>query len=132
MIRRIYVQTQQRTQVINVTQQLAELVSDISDGLCLFYIPHATAALLVGEDDAELRNDLVRVVQNWLADCRPFAHIRNNNPNAEAHILSALGGNRLPLAIEAGELDLGTYQNVLLLEMDGPKRREIRCKVIGL
>ena len=95
MIKKLHIQTQQRTEAINITRQLGEMVSDVSDGLALFYIPHTTAALLIGEDDAELRNDLVRVTENWLANCRPFTHRRKNNPNAEAHILSAFGGNGL-------------------------------------
>lgn len=131
MIKKIAVQTQQKVEVVNVTQQLGEMVGDVSDGLALFYIPHTTAALLMCEDDSELRNDLVRVAENWLADCRPFTHIRRGNPNAEAHLLSAFGGTRLTIAIEEGKLELGAYQNVLLLEMDGPKRREIRCKVVA-
>ena len=131
MLKKISIQTNQHTEVINVTQQLIDLVTGVSGGLALFYIPHTTATLLMCEDDAELRSDIVKVAENWLAECRPFAHIRKNNPNTEAHILSAFGGHGVTLAIEAGQLDLGTYQNVLLLEMDGPKQREIRCKVVG-
>lgn len=131
MITKTTVETHRKIEVINVTQQLAELVGGVSDGIALFYIPHTTAALLVCEDDAELRNDLVRVAENWLADCRPFTHIRRDNPNAEAHILSAFGGTGLMIAVEDGKLDLGTYQNALMLELDGPKQREIRCKMIA-
>jgi thiamine phosphate synthase YjbQ (UPF0047 family) len=57
-------------------------------------------------------------------------HIRNNNPNTEAHVLSAFAGTGVTVAIEKGEPDLGTYQNILLLEMDGPKKREVRCKIM--
>jgi len=125
------VETTQKTEVINVTEALAELIGDVKDGLALFYIPHTTASLIFCEDDAELREDLVRVAEKWLADCRPFKHIRKNNPNTEAHVLSAFGGASLTVAIEDGKLDLGTYQNILLLEMDGPKQRRIRCKVVS-
>jgi secondary thiamine-phosphate synthase enzyme len=130
MIRKITVQTRQKSEVINVTAQLAELAGDVQAGLALFYVPHTTASLLICEDDEELRQDLVRAAESWLAGSRPFAHIRNNNPNTEAHLLSAFGGTGISLAIEHGQLDLGTYQNILLLEMDGPKWREIRCKLI--
>jgi len=131
MIKKTTVQTGADVQVINVMPQIAELAAGAADGLALFYIPHTTAALLVCEDDAELRADLERVARHWLAACRPFAHRRNNNPNTEAHVLSAFGGHGVTVAIEAGRLDLGKYQNILLLEMDGPKQREIRCKIVG-
>ncbi len=130
MIQKIHIQTTRTTEAINVTSKLAELIDGVDEGLALFYLPHTTAALLLCEDDDELRADLERTAKQWLVNCRPFLHIRKNNPNAEAHILSAFGGASVTLAIEGGKLDLGTYQNVLLLEMDGPKERELRCKVI--
>jgi secondary thiamine-phosphate synthase enzyme len=131
MIRTITIQSSHKTEVINVTEQLAALIGDVQHGLAHFNVPHTTAALIVCEDDAELRDDLVRAVENLLADVRPFKHARQSNPNAEAHIISALSGPTLVLAIENGRLDLGTYQNALLLEMDGPRRREIRCMVLA-
>ena len=130
MIQTIHIETSRTTEAINVTSKLAELTGDVDEGLALFYLPHTTAALLLCEDDDELRADLERTAELWLAACRPFAHVRNNNPNSEAHILSAFGSPGITLAIEGGKLDLGTYQNVLLLEMDGPKRRELRCKIV--
>ena len=131
MLKTIAVQSQQKIEVINVTYQLKALVREVSDGLALFYIPHTTASLLINEDDQELREDFVKVVENWLSDNKPFAHIKNNNPNTEAHIYSALGGSRLSVAIIDGEMDLGKFQNILFLEMDGPKQREIRCKIVA-
>jgi secondary thiamine-phosphate synthase enzyme len=131
MVTKITLSTQAKTEVINVTSQLAALVNGVANGIALFYTPHTTAALLMCEDDEELRHDLVKVAEQWLVGLRPFAHIRNNNPNAEAHILSAFGGTNLAVAIENHQLDLGRYQNILLLEMDGPREREIRCQVVG-
>jgi secondary thiamine-phosphate synthase enzyme len=125
------VETHAKTEVLDVTQACLGLLPDVADGIALFYVPHTTAALLLCEDDAELRQDIVRVAETWLAGSRPFSHIRKNNPNAEAHILSAFGGSQVLVAIVDGRADLGTYQNLLLLEMDGPKTREIRCQVIA-
>lgn len=122
----ITVQTSQKVEVINVTDRLASTIKGLKEGLVLFSIPHTTAALLLCEDDAELRDDLARTAQDFLAPLRPFKHRRNNNPNAEAHLLSAIAGTSLTLAVVDEALQLGTYQHVLLLEMDGPKTREIR------
>src|ERR1700733_10428941 len=121
------IQTQQKTEVIDVTGQAKSLVSGERSGLAFFYLPHTTASLLMCEDDEGLRADLIRTAERWLKDCGPFQHIRKNNPNAEAHILSAFGGHGVTVPIKAGQLDLGTYQNLLLLELDGPKERELRC-----
>jgi secondary thiamine-phosphate synthase enzyme len=131
MIKRAFVETEQKTQVINITAQLADMVAGMPDGLALFYTLHTTVTLLISEDDPELRDDLIRAATNLLASCRAFKHVRSNNPNAEAHIISALGGTCLTVAVVGGKPDLGTYQNILLLEMDGPKRREIRCCIVA-
>ena len=122
--------THAKTEVQNITGWLADWAQEIEDGIVLFSIPHTTAALLLCEDDEELRADLVRVAEGWLANCEPFSHRKNGNPNAAAHILSAFAGSQLMLPVEAGKLVLGTYQNVLFLEMDGPKQRQVSCRVI--
>lgn len=130
LVQNIPIQTTHKTEVINVTAQLAALLPTGATGLVHFSVPHTTAALIICEDDDELRADLVKAAENILADVRPFQHRRKNNPNAEAHIVSALSGTTLTLAVIDGQLDLGTYQNILLLELDGPKEREIHCMVI--
>jgi secondary thiamine-phosphate synthase enzyme len=131
MLKTLRIQTQQRTEVINMTREVSEMIDSAPDGLALVYAPHTTVALLLCEDDDELRHDLIRAAESWLAGCRPFTHNRNNNPNSEAHILSAFGGTRVVLAIESGKPDLGRYQHILLVELDGPKEREVRCQMIA-
>jgi secondary thiamine-phosphate synthase enzyme len=130
MATKITLRTERKTQVLNVTLALASLVQGVGKGLAHFYIPHTTAALLICEDDEDLRRDLERTAESWLSWLKPFSHCRRGNANAEAHILSAFAGTSVTVPVEAGRLELGTYQNVLLLEMDGPKERTVRCEVI--
>lgn len=126
----ITVQSTQALEVLNVTEQLAAVVTGIEDGLAHFYVPHTTAALLINEDDDELRDDIAKAACELLAHVRPFTHARKGNPNAEAHIFGALMGASLTIAVDNSKLDLGAWQNILLLELDGPKQREIRCRVL--
>ena len=114
-----------------MTGLIAPLVSDIEAGIAVISLPHTSAALIMCEDDAELRDDIVRAAQEMFAPLRPLRPIRNNNPNAEAHLLSAFAGTSLVLGVEKGILQLGTYQNLLLVELDGPKNREIQCFTVG-
>lgn len=127
----ITLQTTHKTEVISVTAQLADLIGEVQEGLAYFSTPHTTAALFLCEDDAELREDIIKTAEQMYAPLRPFKHIRNNNPNTEAHLFSAMMGTSVVVAISGGKLDLGTYQNLLFVELDGPKKREIRCKVIA-
>ena len=126
----ITVATKQKTQVIDLTAQCQSLIGNVNDGLAVFHLMHTTAGLILCEDDAELREDLVKVADNWLRDLRPFQHARRSNPNAEAHILSAFAGASLTIPIVNGVLALGVWQNILLLELDGPKQRTVTCMTI--
>ena len=131
MIQKVTVQTSQKIEIINVTEMVTALLNDAQSGIVLFSVPHTTAALIICEDEDDLRADIARAVENWLAHVRPFKHSRHNNPNAEAHILGATLGASVTLAIENGQLNLGTYQSVLLVELDGPRAREIHAVVIA-
>jgi secondary thiamine-phosphate synthase enzyme len=131
MHNKIIVETDNKVEVLNVMAQVEAAAREVGDGVMLCSIPHTTAALLVCEDDAELRADLVKVAQHWLAHLEPFTHRRNDNPNAAAHVLSAFGGFQLLIPVSEGKPVLGAYQNVLLLEMDGPKKREVWVRVIS-
>lgn len=112
--------------VVDITQRVSDLVPPGLDGLAFVQLPHTTAGLMLGPNDDGILRDYVRVAQRWLASCGPFEHIENNNPNAEAHILSAFGGTRLLLTATAGRLDIGRFQRILLLEWDGPQRRTVQ------
>lgn len=125
------IQTTQKTQVVNVTPQLAALLPGTATGLAVFTSPHTTVALILCEDDDDLCDDIAHAAQHLFAPLRPFKHIRNNNPNTEAHLISAFAGTTLCVPVENGQLALGTYQNILLLEMDGPKQRELRCLLLS-
>ncbi len=127
---KLIVETTRKTQVLNVTALIEQAAREIGDGVALISVPHTTAALLLCEDDDEMRADLERVAERWLEALEPFRHRRNNNPNAAAHVLSAFGGTQLILSIAGGKPEVGTYQNALLLEMDGPKKRELWVRAI--
>ncbi len=130
-MKEIEVVTEDSLQVIDVTDLVAELVAGTEDGMAFVSIPHTTAALILSEDDGELRRDIIRVARRWLQDCGPFEHIKKNNPNTVAHVLSSFAGTSLPIGISRRKLDLGTYQRILLLELDGPKTRTIRCRLLS-
>jgi len=124
------VETTEPRQIVDVTDGLASWANDLGDGLMWIDSPHTTASLMICESDAKLDSDFVRVAERLIQQVGPFAHDRNNNPNAEAHILSAMIGSQQLLMVSEGALCLGTYQRVLLFELDGPKRRTLRCRFI--
>jgi len=124
------IDTDRKTQAVDVTAICQSLIAEAKNGIAVFAVMHTTAALIICEDETNLRDDLVKVAENWLANLRPFSHGRYGAPNAEAHITSALAGTSLTLPILDGKLLLGSWQSILLLELDGPRRRKLVCTVI--
>ena len=125
MKQRISVTTTATLEVQNITAFVQDCVQALGSGLVLVSVPHTTAAIMIGEDDRELRSDYVKVAREGIAYLKPFEHVRNNNPNTEAHVYSSLFGTQVTVALENGSLGLGTYQNLLFFELDGPKERHI-------
>jgi len=127
--RSLEIESTDKNWIDNITSLVQDAVKDVASGLAHVSIPHTTAAIFLAEDDEELREDYLKIAASWLAGLRPFKHIRKNNPNTEAHVTSSAFGTQMTLAVENGKLDLGIYQNIMFLELDGPKKRTINVRV---
>jgi secondary thiamine-phosphate synthase enzyme len=92
---------------------------------------HSTAALVVNEtDDPNIGADLIRALDRAVPEHAGWLHDRIDD-NAHAHIKASLLGPSELLSIRAGELVLGTWQRLLLLEFDGPRERRISVQMIS-
>jgi secondary thiamine-phosphate synthase enzyme len=112
------------TLVQNVVTQ-----SNVHDGTCFLFVPHTTAAILINEnDDSDLQKDL----DNFLKTLAPRdGNYHHNDGNCDSHLKAALIGNSKCLLVEGGRLILGRWQGVFLCEFDGPRRRELKIKVVS-
>ena len=123
--------TRQAREIIDVTAGVASRASGLPDGLLIVSAPHTTVALFVSELDDGLRDDYMKIAGSLFAAARPFSHRKNNNPNTEAHAISAMFGTSVAVSVTDGKLDLGTYQRILLFELDGPKQRTVRVRHVA-
>jgi secondary thiamine-phosphate synthase enzyme len=120
----IGVSSQRRRQLVDVTSFIQESVaaSGVEDGLCHVYVPHTTAALLINENaDPAVPEDILAALAAMLPDLT----WRHTEGNSDAHVLATLVGGALTVPVSGGELALGRWQGIFLLELDGPRRREI-------
>lgn len=101
------------------------------DGLLMLSVEHTTAAIFLGESGSEMFADYERVAAGLVAEHGPFVHETWNPGNAQSHVLSSFIGTQLLLPISAGRPDLGTWQRVIFLELDGPRRRSIAVASIA-
>ncbi len=117
------VQTKAHEQVLDITERVREIVeaSKVREGLCTVFVPHATAAIAVNEnDDPNIGVDLVNALRKMVIEHDGWLHDRVDD-NAAAHIKSAIMGPSEAIPIADGRLALGRWQNVFLCEFDGPR-----------
>jgi secondary thiamine-phosphate synthase enzyme len=127
------VSTSKRVELINITERVEEVVekSGVKDGICLVFAPHATAAVIVNEDERGLKEDIVR----WLEQSFPRdGGWRHNlvDDNASAHLASAFTSSCRVFPVKGGGLVRGTWQSIFLVEMDGPRKRRVVVEVLGI
>lgn len=120
----IEVSSQRRRQLVDVTSFVQESVaaSEVAEGLCHVCVPHTTAAVLLNENaDPAVGDDLLKALDAMV----PAISWRHAEGNSDAHLLSSVIGPAITVPISGGELSLGRWQAVFLLELDGPRKREL-------
>jgi secondary thiamine-phosphate synthase enzyme len=126
------VRSRQRTEVIDLTAAVARIVADaeIASGLCNVYVPHATAAVVINEnDDPNLCSDLLDALDRLVPQGQ-WRHDRVDG-NGAAHIKAAMLGPSETIPVEEGRLLLGTWQAIMLVDLDGPRQRRVVVTVTG-
>jgi len=135
MMKRISVRTAAAIEVQDVTGTVRSAVRDagVENGLVCISVPHTTCAVCINENEAGLRSDLERMAREILAPLAsngPFAHDRVDD-NARAHLTAVLLGNAVTVPVTGGAPSLGTWQSIFLVELDGPRTRELHVQVLG-
>jgi len=130
MIKEIFINTTARTQLIDVTDLVSDVVdqSGVKEGLCILWVPHTTAGVTINENADP---DVVRDILSETEKIIPFEHgYLHREGNSAAHIKSSLFGPSLTLIVTKSRLILGTWQSVYFCEFDGPRNRRMIVKVV--
>lgn len=125
--------TREKYQLIDLTENIEEVVSEskAEKGLCLVHASHATAAIICNEHESGLVHDILRKVKELFPPNAEYLHDRIDD-NASSHVASALIGASRTFPIDDGRLVRGTWQNIFLLELDGPRaRRTVNVHIMG-
>jgi len=125
-MKRLKISTHRKREVIDITEQVeAGLRSDHAGktGVCHLLVLHTTAALTTADLDPGTDLDMLEAFEAMMPKLR-YRHPHDPS-HVPDHILSALIGTSLSLVVEDGSLLLGTWQRVVLIELDGPRTREI-------
>lgn len=119
--------TEKKQQIIDITNEARHIVekSDIEEGICLVYVPHATCAIIINENyDADVCEDILTALNKIVPEQGSYKHNKKDS-NAAAHIKSALLSPCKSIPIHNGILQLGEWQGIGLVELDGPRERTV-------
>lgn len=117
------ISTTKKQVIIDITDKVNSIIkkSKIKNGICNIFTAHATAAIIINENyDPNICLDLLDAL-NKLIQSGIWRHDKIDN-NADAHIKSAILGPSETIPIKNGELNLGRWQSVMLVELDGPRQ----------
>ena len=122
--------TNRNFEIIDITSKVNELI-DVDQGIVSIFSRHSTSAIVVNENERGLLNDLEFMLDNLVSDKFSYEHDRIDD-NARSHLKSFLLSSSECLPIRNNRLDLGTWQSVFFIELDGPRHnRTISLTIIG-
>lgn len=131
MLLRFHLQTNKRSEMIDITRQVREVIRETGtvDGLVTVYCPHTTAGITINEGaDPDVTRDFLM----HLDELYPWDHsfYRHKEGNSAAHLKASTIGASQTIPYTEGNLTLGTWQAVYFCEFDGPRQRTFLVKVI--
>ena len=140
---RLLIDTEKAPQFIDITGRVAEHVelSGVSHGLVCIYSKHTTASIKVNENEPLLIEDMERFITRLAPPGDYYAHndfsVRTVNmtedecPNGHAHCQHLIMSSSETIPVIDGQMALGTWQRLFLVELDRPRSREVIVQILG-
>ncbi len=127
----IEIKTSKKIEIVDITDKVREVVEkhDVTDGIVVVYTKHTTTAIIINENESGLKEDIISILEKLVPSRAGYMHDRIDN-NADSHLRAILLGNSVVVPITNGRLDLGTWQRIMFIELDGPRTRRVVVKVI--
>ncbi len=133
--RELYFEVPRRRGFVNITADVSAALAEsgIQEGLCLVNAMHITASVFINDDERGLHLDF----EKWLEALAPhepthqYRHNDTGEDNADAHLKRSLMGREVVVAVTAGKLDFGPWEQIFYGEFDGRRRKRALVKIIG-
>ncbi len=140
LTKELWMEVPQRRAIVSIHDEVERLVAEsgVTDGIVLVNAMHITASVFINDNESGLHADYER----WLEELVPFdsgsdpamggyLHNRTGEDNADAHHKRQILGREVVVAITAGKLHLGPWENIFYYEFDGWRRKRVLVKIIG-
>lgn len=127
----VTVRTGSRPRVHDLTRECGRFVADVGDGLLSVFVPHATAGLAIIETGAGSDDDLLRTIDELLPADDRWRHRHGSPGHGRDHVLPALLAPSLTVPVVGGELQLGVWQSICLVDPNVDNaEREVRLSFL--
>ena len=131
-MQKLTVATRKKRQVLDITEQVAQILNgsyhDVS-GVCQVSVLHTTAAVTTADLDPGTDLDMLDAFEHMVPKLK-YRH-PHNPAHVPDHILSSVIGTSVAVPVSRGEMMLGTWQRVVLVELDGPRDRTLVVTVMA-
>jgi secondary thiamine-phosphate synthase enzyme len=117
------IKTEQQRELIDITDRIGELIPDDFNGVVNVFAKHTTAALTLADLDPGTDQDILDAMQTIMPEL-DFRHPHNPSHTPD-HIWSAIIGPSTQVPVSNGNLSLGTWQRIVLIELNGPRQRNL-------
>lgn len=124
-MREIVVKTKKNKEVVDITDRVQDLVhsQEIKEGACVIFVKHTTACITTADLDPGTDLDFLDAIEKMIPKLNyRHPHDPSHTPD---HIASSIIGPSLTVLVRDGELILGTWQRIVLIELDGPRERNL-------
>ncbi|MCF7845650.1 MAG: secondary thiamine-phosphate synthase enzyme YjbQ [Candidatus Peribacteraceae bacterium] len=114
--------------LINLTERVQKFIADskAKSGVATIFAKHTTVGLTLMEWEDGTKRDLVAALEKIAPQQGKYFHEKWNDGNGAAHVKSALFPPSISIPVKDGQLDLGTWQNLVLIDFDvRPRERKI-------
>ena len=130
----LWFEISKRRAFLNITPEVKRCLTEsgIKEGLVLCNAMHISASVFINDDESGLHQDFERWLEK-LAPEKPYAQYAHNGAedNADAHLKRTLMGREVVVAVTAGQLDFGPWEQIFYGEFDGHRRKRVLVKIIG-
>jgi len=123
-----------RRGLVNITGDVEKALAEsgIKEGLILINAMNITASVFINDDESGLHQDY-EVWLEKLAPEKPYSQYRHNGyeDNGDAHLKRTIMGRETVVAVTAGKLDFGQWEQIFYFEFDGKREKRVLVKIIG-
>jgi secondary thiamine-phosphate synthase enzyme len=129
----LWMNTSRQKEIVNITGQVESVVrkSGVKEGIVLVNAMHITSSVFINDEESGLKQDVLKWLEELAPEKPDYKHHMTGERNADAHLKRTIMGREVVIAITAGKLDFGPWEQIFYGEFDGQRKKRVLVKIIG-